>query len=151
MYYTVRYAHLQELPEDQKYPIGHIIHRGDVIGEMGNSGQSTGPHLHIDVVYGRQDRIYTLEDMEAGSPEPALRQLNYFIDDELFRSQFVITTYIGDVDYMKKRKKLHLAYDIIPTKAVKKIYWNRSMTGKVIAKLSHPEGYGNVILVGYEA
>ncbi len=147
MYYTVRFAHLEKLPD---YPIGHQLRRGDIVGEMGNTGQSTGPHLHIDVVYGKWDKIYTQDDIERGDPEAALRQLNYFIDKELFQSDFSITTYIGDYRYMKQFKKVHMGYDIVPVSG-KKIYWNRSMPGIVIAKKSHPEGYGNVILVGYEA
>ena len=43
---------------------GQTIKEGDVIGIMGNTGQSFGAHLHIDVVRGRQTKIYTLAEIE---------------------------------------------------------------------------------------
>ena len=32
-------------------PAGTIVRQGDVIGEIGNSGNTTGPHVHIEVAY----------------------------------------------------------------------------------------------------
>lgn len=32
-------------------PSGTIVRQGDVIGEIGNSGNTTGPHAHIEVAY----------------------------------------------------------------------------------------------------
>lgn len=46
--YTV-YAHmLRDIP----VTVGQFVKRGDVVGHMGNSGQSTGTHLHFGVSYG---------------------------------------------------------------------------------------------------
>ncbi len=40
-----RYAHIEKITCKR----GDIVQRGDVIAQMGNSGRSTGPHLHYEV------------------------------------------------------------------------------------------------------
>ena len=80
---------------------------------------------------------------------------NYFIDDELFGIKPIITTYFYDPAYKIKYKKDHPGYDIIPidrhdTDEHFNIYWNRSKTGVILAK-GFDAGYGNYILIGFEA
>ncbi len=42
---VTRYAHMQKLLVSE----GQRIHMGDIVGTVGNTGRSTGPHLHYEV------------------------------------------------------------------------------------------------------
>lgn len=47
-YYYTRYAHLQSA---SPFTTGSLINQGDKLGEAGNTGRSTGPHLHFQIYY----------------------------------------------------------------------------------------------------
>ncbi len=46
--YAIRYIHLQS---GSPIRIGSVVNAGDIVGRVGSSGNSSGPHLHIEVVY----------------------------------------------------------------------------------------------------
>ncbi len=48
--FKTRYAHMQR----QLVDVGQTVSQGEVIGTMGNSGMSTGPHVHYEVMIGTQ-------------------------------------------------------------------------------------------------
>jgi murein DD-endopeptidase MepM/ murein hydrolase activator NlpD len=152
MTYTVRYAHLAET----MLKPGETVNRGNQIGVMGNTGSGTGAHLHLDVVEGEQKGRYNLDDMANGDPRPSAKQAVLFIDQEIFQVDPVITTCYADLDYYLQRHKVHCAFDVVPWDRHKtpghfRIYWNRSMPGRVIKILEDDPGYGNCVMIAYEA
>ena len=50
--YITVYAHLQDYNVDY----GQHVKQGEVIGHSGNTGGSTGPHLHFELIDGKQRR-----------------------------------------------------------------------------------------------
>ena len=46
--YTSLYAHLSSISTS----LGQIVDRGQAIGAVGSTGESTGPHLHFQIMYG---------------------------------------------------------------------------------------------------
>lgn len=145
MRYTVRCCHLERLPE---LSIGEIINYGDIVGTMGNTGKSDGIHLHIDCVEGYIATPWRLRQMEIGEVVPAFTQLVYFIDNGLFKDNYVVTSHIYDPEYLHKYNMNHPAIDIISKSLL--IYWNRSMSGTVLS-IGYDGGYGNYIHIGFNA
>ena len=72
--WETRYFHM--VSADLPVATGDSVLAGQVIGNVGSTGDSTGPHLHFEVVYGpiRMDpeRGFTYIDGEVGTVDPAI-------------------------------------------------------------------------------
>jgi murein DD-endopeptidase MepM/ murein hydrolase activator NlpD len=69
--YRTRYAHMH----DFAVRVGQNVKRGDLIGYVGNTGMSTAPHLHYEVMIngGQVDPVhYFFNDLSAGEYEKIL-------------------------------------------------------------------------------
>lgn len=62
--YKSRYAHLQKIIVKP----GDTVVRGQIIGTLGNSGRSTGPHLHYEVIH-RNKTVDPINYFNEMSPE----------------------------------------------------------------------------------
>ena len=68
--YKTRYAHLQRM----FVKTGQKVYRGQLIGEVGSSGGSTGPHLHYEVLY-REQNVNPVNYFNLNMTDDEYRQL----------------------------------------------------------------------------
>jgi len=68
--YKTRYAHMKYISVVQ----GMKVKRGDLIGESGNTGKSTGPHLHYEVIY-KGNYVNPLNYMDLEIPAEEYEQM----------------------------------------------------------------------------
>jgi len=79
--FSTLYAHLHSIDVE----VGDEVRRGDIIGTVGNSGRSVGPHLHYEVhINGRHTNpIYFFHEADL-SPDELVRLLEEAENDDYF-------------------------------------------------------------------
>ncbi len=82
------YAHLQ--PGSLRVKVGDRVRRGEVLALLGNSGNSTEPHLHFHVAnanspLGAEGVPYLFDSFEVLKPSPGLRHNELPLQDETVR------------------------------------------------------------------
>ena len=75
--YQTRYAHLSVISVVE----GMKVKRGELIGNVGTSGKSTGPHLHYEVVY-RGNRVNPMNYMDFNMPVEEYRSMTQQRSDD---------------------------------------------------------------------
>jgi len=65
---TSRYAHMHEYADGVQ--LGSVVQAGDLIGYVGTTGLSTGPHLHFEIRMRGEPTDPLAFEMETGTDEP---------------------------------------------------------------------------------
>ncbi|MDO4647001.1 MAG: peptidoglycan DD-metalloendopeptidase family protein [Eubacteriales bacterium] len=70
--YTIRYAHLSS----RSVSVGQQVEKGEEIGKVGSTGNSTGPHLHLELFH-NGERLNPVFYFETGDSIPGLGDVEY--------------------------------------------------------------------------
>ena len=80
--YKTRYAHMKVITVAK----GMKVKRGECIGESGNSGKSTGPHLHYEVMY-KDNYVNPMSYVDLDMPLEEYKQLVSQVAEETGRGK----------------------------------------------------------------
>lgn len=86
--YAYRYAHLNT----RAFKVGDKVNRGDIIGKSGSTGNSTGPHLHLEVRNPNGELMDPIDYFKNGVKTTASTTSSIF---ELFKSMLGLSTSSG--------------------------------------------------------
>lgn len=148
--FSVLYSHFEKVyVKEEDHVTPHLKWKsGTKIGKMGNTGFSTGAHVHIGAVHGKQTELWRLSDMARGNPKPSKEQTDHFIDEYFFETPLLISEGGGWLGYEN-----HYGYDVVPlnrhlTSENYDVVWNRSFAGRV-TKVGYDPAYGNYVIIWY--
>ena len=81
--YKTAYAHLSKILKKR----GTRIKQGDIIGTLGSTGRSTGPHLHYEILIGGR-QVNTLRiKLPSGKKIPKNELENFYKKQEIIDSK----------------------------------------------------------------
>ncbi len=88
--FTVIFAHLSKVADKFHNQTGKKVEKGDEIGLMGTTGNSSGPHLHYEVVYrDGSGRIITIPEVAPPQPEIQLTSNGFLISTPVITKRCV--------------------------------------------------------------
>jgi hypothetical protein len=119
-YYTY-YGHLRK--NSITVTEGQNVKAGDVIGEVGSSGNSTDPHLHFEVWY---DSSFVVDPYAGSCGNPTTLFNNPTPYDSAFRvgeTGFSIKTALSMDDLRERRDLLSQPFNIAPSSEDDLYYW----------------------------
>lgn len=114
-----RYLHLSQILVKE----GQQVKVGEKIGLSGNTGQSTGPHLHVDLLYGAD-----------GSNGPVLLYLNEFNNKAQKRYFVPPATYDGTPTYVQTEPDPPTYMKAIFGQEIQPIYASTNVDGGITLK-----------------
>ncbi len=85
--FKTRYAHLYKFSKGIKK--GRVVKQGDVIGYVGNSGRSTGPHLHYEVKHKNRTINPMKLRLQSSLNVEKLDMPNFYANVSLTRERFL--------------------------------------------------------------
>lgn len=94
--YKTRYAHLSTIDVTE----GMELKRGDVIGKVGRSGKSTGPHLHYEVIY-KGYRVNPANFMDLDMP---LDEFQAMVEKRQVESKYTDDRMPTTMDILRRRR-----------------------------------------------
>ena len=91
--FRTRYAHLYKFAKGVKK--GKVLKQGDIIGYVGTSGRSTGPHLHYEVKHKSRTINPIKLKLESTVNVEEIDMPNFYASISLTRERFLATEFKG--------------------------------------------------------